>query len=492
VFRSALVCLVFLLAGVASAPAQETPDLQARRLLEDGRMYRSQGKLKQAFDNFTIVVSSFPGTDSVGQALLEIGRYHLDVEGDLEKARAAFEQVTKEHAHSDAAPGAYYHLGLLTLARAVGPADIEDALAQFTRVETLYPRSLWVPRALQGAAMAHRRAGRYAEAADLDRRVSLEYPASDAAAAAQFEIGQALALSGEPWQAMEEYQQVRNRFPESEWAQPALERITVLYRLFGGPKPVFSADAGFTPAAGEVLKNVKALAMAPGGMLWIASDKTKAAVMIDASAKIGGSLHAEDPKTLCLGPRGEIVFTSASAVQIGAKDIRSFVTPPDKPGAEPQPVHNMLAAAVTAGGSVIVSDEDRNRVLRFDAKGKYLGTFPANDTTSRSVTRILVDPEGGILTLDRGQRLLQTWDENGKLLRSVGPGGIKRANDVALDPFRNLYVADEDLGVLVFDPQGHLLTTITSPGLKARAVTLDASGAVLVYDGRTERLLRFR
>jgi TolA-binding protein len=492
VFRSALVCLVSLLAGAASAPAQEPPDQQARRLLEDGRMYRSQGKLKQAFDNFTIVVSSFPGTDSVGQALLEIGRYRLDVEGDLDKARAAFEQVTKEHARSDAAPGAYYHMGLLTLARAVGPADVEDALAQFTRVETLYPRSLWVPRALQGAAMAHRRAGRYAEAADLDRRVSLEYPASDAAAAAQFEIGQALALQGEPRQAMEEFQQVRNRFPESEWAQPALERITVLYRLFGMPKPAFTADGVFTLAAGEVLKNVKALAMAPGGVLWIASDRMKAAVMIDASAKIGGSIRAEDPRTLCLGPRGEIVFTNRSGVHIGAKDIRAFVTPPDKPGEQPQPVESMLAAAVTASGSVIVSDEDRERVLRFDAKGQYLGTFPTNDTTKRNVTRILVDSEGGILTLDRDQRVLRTWDENGRALRSVGPVGIKRPNDVALDPFRNLYVADEDLGVLVFDAQGRLLTTITSPGLKARAVTLDASGAVLVYDGRTERLLRFR
>ncbi len=490
-FRSTLLCLVSLLA-VASAVAQESPDQQARRLLEDGRRYRSQGKLKQAFDNYSIVVASFSGTDSVGQALLEIGRYRLDVDGDLDKARAAFEQVTKEHAHSDAAPGAYYHLGLLTLTRAAGSADVEDALAQFRRVETLYPRSLWVPRALHGAAMAHRRAGRYPEAADLDRRVSLEYPASDAAAAAQFEIGQALALQGEPRQAMEEYQQVRNRFPESEWAQPAIERITILHRLFGGPKPVFGLDAGFTLGAGELLKSVRALAMAPGGALWIASGKLKAAARVDSSPQMGGAVYAEDPKSLCLGPRGEIVLTGSSTVHVGPKDVRRFAFPPESPGDAPKPLENLLAGALTAGGSVLVSDEDRDRVLRFDGKGKYLGTFPPGDASTRSVTRILVDPEGGILTLDRGLRLLRTWDENGKLLRKVGPAGLKRPADVALDPFRNLYVADEDLGVLVFDPQGRLLTTITSPGLKARAVALDASGAVLVYDGRSERLLRFR
>jgi tetratricopeptide (TPR) repeat protein len=360
------------------------------------------------------------------------------------------------------------------------------------RVQTLYPLSPWVPRALHGAAMAHRRAGRYAEAADLDRRVSLEYPASDAAAAAQFEIGQALALQGEARQAMEEYQQVRNRFPQSEWAQPALERITILYRLFGLPKPSFSLDDGFTLEAGEFLKNVRALMMTRLGALWIASGRMKAAALVDKTPQMATAIHAEDPKTLSLGPRGEIVLAGNAAVSVGARDIRTFSFPPEKAGDEPEPVANILAAALTVGGTVLVSDEDRDRVLRFDAKGKYLGTLPPNDTTSRSVTRILVDPEGGILTLDRSQRLLRTWDENGKLLRSVGPAGIKRPNDVALDPFRNLYVADEELGVLVFDPQGHLLTTISSPGLKARAVTLDVSGAVLVYDGRTERLLRFR
>jgi TolA-binding protein len=492
VVRSVLVCLLSLFAA-AFAGAQESPDQQARRLLENGRKYRSEGKLKQAFDNFTIVVTSFPGTDSVGQALLEIGRYRLEVEGDLEKARAAFEQVAKEHARSDAAPGAYHHMGLLTLARAVTPAEVEDALAQFARVETLYPRSPWVPRALHGAAMAHRRAGRYAEAADLDRRVSLEYPASDAAAAAQFEIGQALALQGEAHRAMEEYQQVLNRFPQSEWAQPALERITTLYRLFGEAAPSFALDAGYAlDDIGDHLKDVKAVTMAADGALWIASGKTRALVRVDGSGQLGRPLRVRDPRTLCLGPRGEVVFASRDAVNLGTRDVRRFLFPPEKENDDPKRLDNILAAALTVGGSVLVSDEDRDRVLRFDPKGKYLGTFPPHDIGERSVTRILVDPEGGILTLDRDPRLLRTWDENGKLLRTVGPAGLKKPCDVALDPFRNLYVADEELGVLVFDPQGRLLTTITSPRLKARAVTLEASGAVLVYDRRSERLLRFR
>ncbi len=485
--------LVALFALSSSASAQETPDDQARRLLEDGRTYRAQGKLKQALDNFNIVVSSFPATDSVGQALLEVGRYRMEVEGDAEKARTAFEQVTKQYPRSDAAPGAYHSLGLLALQRATTAAEIDDALAQFARVETLYPRSVWVPRSLQASALAHRRAGRYAEAADLNRRVSLEYPASDAAAAAQFEIGQALALQGQPRLAMEEFQQVRNRFPQSPWARPALERTTALYRLFGGTKPVFAPDAGFTLLGGEILKDVRALAVAPGGTLWVASAKSRGAVPFDASGKPGPGLTAEEPRALSLDPAGEVVFAARGAVRLGPKDIRSFTTPPEKAGAAPKPVDKILAAAVTPGGAVLVSDEDREAILRFDAKGQYLGTFPGRDASKRRVSRLLVDGEGGIVALDREEKSVRVWDETGRLLRTVGPAGLKRPVDVAVDAFRNLYVADEEGGVLVFSPQGQPLVTITSPELRRpRAVAVDATGAVLVYDERAERVLRYR
>jgi TolA-binding protein/sugar lactone lactonase YvrE len=485
--------LLALVALALPAAAQETPDEQARRLLEDGRAYRAQGKAKQALDNFNIVVTSFPATDSVGQALLEIGRYRMEVEGDAETARAAFEQVTKQYARSDAAPGAYHYLGLLTLQRATTPAEIDDALAQFARVETLYPRSPWVPRSLQASALAHRRAGRYAEAADLNRRVSLEYPASDAAAAAQYQIGQALALQGQPRVAMEEFQQVRNRFPQSAWAQPALERTTALYRLFGGARPVFAPDPSFSLAAGDVLKDVRALAVDPGGTLWIASDKTRSAVPFDASGKMGPGLTVEEPRALSLTPAGDVVLSARGAVRVGAKDIRAFTTPAEKPGAMPKPVDKILAAAVTPGGAILVSDEDREAILRYDAKGQYLGAFPGKDAVKRKVTRIVVDGEGGIVTLDREEKAVRVWDETGRLLRTVGPAGLQRPADVAVDAFRNLYVADEAAGVLVFNQAGQLIATITSPELKRpRALALDATGAVLVYDDRAERVLRYR
>ena len=188
------------------------------------------------------------------------------------------------------------------------------------------------------------------------------------------------------------------------------------------------------------------------------------------------------------------MLAAASAVRVGPKDIRSVSTPPEKPGAEPKPLSAITAAAVAPGGSMLVADEDREKVLRFDATGRqYLGTFPPDDTAKRKVTRILVDGESGIFTLDREEKTVRLWDETGRQLRSLGPAGLKKPVDFAVDPFRNVYVADEELGILVFDSQGKPLLTLASPDVRRpKALALDASGAVLVYDERAQRVFRYR
>jgi hypothetical protein len=180
-------------------------------------------------------------------------------------------------------------------------------------------------------------------------------------------------------------------------------------------------------------------------------------------------------------------------VRIGPAEVRALTTPAEKAGGNPQPVDKVLAAALTRDGSLLVSDEDREKVLRFDATGELLGTFPPQDTTRRKVTRLVVDGEGAIVWLDREEKAVRVFEETGKEIRAIGPAGLRKPVDVAVDPFRNLYVADEDQGVLVFDAQGRPLATIAGPELRRpKALTLDATGAVLVYDDKAERILRYR
>jgi TolA-binding protein len=482
--------LAFSLAFAAPVLAQSSPEEQARRLLEDGRAYRNEGKAKQALDNFNTIVTGFPGTESVDDALLEIGRYHLEVEGDVEKARAAFEQVAQRFPQSDGAPGAYYYLGWLTLTRGKSAAELDDALAQFTRVQRLYPGSEWVPRSLHAAGLAHRKAGRLADAVESERRVSMEYPTSEAAAAAQFEVGEGLALLGEPRQAMEEFQQVRNRFPKSEWAPRALERTTALYRLYGSGKPTFALDPSYSAGSGEVLKDIRAILMTPERTLWLASEKVKSAVPVGPDGKLGPSVAAEEVRGLSLAPGGGVVVAAKTAVRVG-RDVLTFTIPGDKPGAT-EPVDKISAALLTASGGMLVADEKRKKVYRYDARREYQGPFP--DAREREVTRLAVDSEGGVVILDHADRSVRVFDATGRELRALGPrSDMRKPVDVAVDAFQNTYVVDEDAGVLVFSPQGQLLATVGAQDLrKPTAVTVDPAGAVLVYDEKAQRVLRFK
>ena len=63
--RPALLVLLALWLLPVLAAAQSTPEDQARGLLDDGRAYRKDGKLKQALDNFQTIVSGFPNTSFV-------------------------------------------------------------------------------------------------------------------------------------------------------------------------------------------------------------------------------------------------------------------------------------------------------------------------------------------------------------------------------------------------------------------------------------------
>jgi hypothetical protein len=228
-------------------------------------------------------------------------------------------------------------------------------------------------------------------------------------------------------------------------------------------------------------------------VLWIASEKAKAAIPIDTSGKLGASFSAEEIRTLSLTPKGELVVAARTAVRFGPKDIKSFAVPTDK--GVPESLEKITAAAVTQNGSILVADEKRNRVCRYDAQFQYQGPFP--DAKPHSIVRLLVDGEGGIVMLDDDEKTVRVYDEAGKLLRTVGGKGanpeLKHPTDVAVDAARNLYISDEEAGVLVVSPNGKLLTTVSGEALKrAKALTLDPSGAILAYDDKAQRVVRFQ
>ena len=481
-----------LLAAGSFASAQPRADDQARRLLEDGRTDIANGRARQGLDALQTIVTGFPNSQYADDALLDIGRYAEDVEKNLVKAREVYDQIAKRYPQSDAAPGAYLQMGRIAFATAASQGAYDDALANFQRVIRLYPESAFVPNALVASAAVYRRAGRYDSAIDASRRAVLDHPTSDITPEAQYELALSLAMAGDTGTGIEEFQRVRSAYPSSAAASRALNATTALFRLYGGERPVFLKDPTFSFAAGDVLKDVRALVVAPSGATWIASNKTKSAVSYDSSLKLGSSVAAEDPQTLSLSPQGEVVFASKLAVKVGGS-VLSFSVPTEKPG-EMEPIDRIGAAAILVSGDTLVSDLKRKRVLRFKA-GTFSQVFP--DRGEREVIKMLTTPRGEVVMLRKDDKSLEILDDAGRVVLKIGPRGSgfewKKPVDVAIDAFSNLYVADEDQGIFVFSPKGELMTTFGASDVKkSRAIAIDLTGAALVYDDRTESIVRFK
>lgn len=485
---------IFVL-GSTRLEAQTPPraDDQARRLLEDGRTDLANGRARQGLDALQTIVTGFPNSVYADDALLDMGRYAEDVEKNLPKAREVYDQIAKRYPQSDSAPGAYLQMGLIAFKTAANQAAMDDALANFQRVIRLYPESRFVPHALVATAGVFRRGARYDSAIDAARRAVLDYPSSELAPEAQFELAQSLAMAGDSQNAIEEFQRVRSAYPGSPAAARALNASTALFRLYANDRPVFMKDQGFSLTAGDVLKDVRSIAVTPEGAMWIASNKTKSAVSFDQALKLGTSIAAEDPQTLSISPQGEVVFAGKLAVRIGAAGVAAFAVPSDKPGVM-EPIDRIGAATVMVSGDTLISDVKRKRVLRF--KGDtFASVFP--DRSEREVIKLLTTPRGEAVMLRKDDKSIEIFDDSGRLVSKIGPRGPgfewKKPVDVTIDAFSNLYVADEDQGIFLFSAKGQLLATFGASDVKkSRAVAIDLTGAALVYDDRTETIVRFK
>jgi hypothetical protein len=225
----------------------------------------------------------------------------------------------------------------------------------------------------------------------------------------------------------------------------------------------------------------------------VASGKTKSAVSVLPDGKTGPSLLLEDPRNLSISARGELLVVGRQAVRVGPKDVKTFAVPGEKAG-EMVTLDKIAAAAMLPGGGMLVSDEKRRRVYRYDEQLRFQGPFP--DSKDREVTRIGFDSEGGVVFLDESDKSVRVFDVAGRPLRALAARGtgyeIKKPVDVVVDSFRNTYVADAEGFIYVFGNQGQLLATVSGELRRPRALALEADGALLVYDERAEKVMRYR
>jgi TolA-binding protein len=508
---------VALLCAGGWATAQQSSDEEvARRQLDSGRSFARQGNYAEALKDFRAVAETHSGTSVADNALLEIARYFFDVVGDHKEAGTAVDVILKKYATSDSAPDAYLIAGQLAMARSHQAADLETAIANFDRVARLFPTAEAVPRSLQFAGQAFWYQGRLDDAMASLVRVGVEYASHPAASHAFLQAGLVLTSKGDAIGAMEELQQVRNRWPGSREAETALGRLTMLHRLYVRAKGGGAAFAATAETAGPArLQDVLALGQHVDGSLYWVGENGLGAL---APAKAPAPPAAQRPRGFARDSAGALW-----AIEVGA--IRPFSGKPlalavPRPNGVVEPIQKIDAAAQLSNGDWIVADDDEKSIHRFARTGEYSAPF----STSR-VRRLAVNAVDEVAAIDREDKGVVILDAAGKVAGRIPARGqgylFENIEDLAFDVFGHLYVLDRG-AIAVFSPHGaapaaalpagrraenqptgrgaayRLLTLYTenekSPGAfrRATAMALDASGGLYLYDERAQRVRVYR
>ena len=461
-------------------PGQGSEELAVRRFAS-GLAFARDGNYEDALEDFQAVTNLYPASSVADDAILEIARYHLEVSGDVNEAVTAAIRIVDSRAYSesDAAPEAYVILGRAALARGRTENDIEDAISNLQRGLRLHPDAPAVPQGLFYMAEGQRLAGRLDAALAVYRRVVAEHPSSRWAIRARLGAGTMAAFMDDPVSAMEQFQQVRDEFPERPEAIEALARTTILYRLFIRPSASTYTISPTSDPGGRTGRKVIAMASTADGNVVLATDRGVWSLR-PAAAPLPA---VREPRGLGIGPDGEVVVIERGSLRRRGSDPFRFIVPQRE---QPRALREVDAVVATSTGDWLVADREARVVQRFTRGGAYLGIY-----ANVRAERLAIDPLDRVVVLDNDERIF-VYDA-GRQIAQISTRGetyrIENPVDVAFDVFGHLYVLDQE-GLYIFDRDRRLLTRFpqsdNTPGAfdRATALSIDAFGRLYVADER--------
>ncbi len=497
-----LLVLMMLVVGGAGTLAAESVD---QRIFEHAERLVKEGRPDLALDEYRRLVDSYPRSSLVDDALVAIGTRlyavsRLEQLGrargeDLREAYRIFDKVRREHAQASATPEAIMRMAYLRLEPYSADRDVEHARALFESVSEIYPESEWVDDAHLGMAFCSRLDGNPAGViADLQ-----PFWESQAASKIRF---RALLWSAESYealgrrdQALEIYQMVREQAAGSPEALQARGRLVGLLRrtLAASGQAWLAEDSRFNGQVDDA-REVTGVWASPKGWIYLADRGTGRIIRFDRQGRKLGQRPVAKPALLAFDVYGQAAVLEESALKVGKQRWDLAVPRQDKklsrlrPSAAPMPRQDSNWWFV---------DESGEAVLEFNSSLSYERVV-WKDVKS-SVDRARSGAQGSVWLLDKKANRLTRLDEHGTgqaIDLRAAPVSLRRPVDLTVDTHGAVWVLDADKnGVAVFSPTGEYEGFVQLKGSLNRAnleaVEVDASGALLVYDGRQRRLRRF-
>lgn len=491
--RSIAIALLLCTLCVPSAVGQDND--RARLTLESGIQFYNSGDYKNALVDFDSVIQGYASSQYVDEALMWKARYFYDIEKDTPQARSIIERVIRELPGSDSAPDAYYYLGNILADSRTSMEELRDALANYERIERLYPDSEVADDALFQSGLILIDFQEYDNALAKLLRLLNDYPESDLLDRAQFEVGNCYYYLGNVRQAMVEYQQARTHYPESQVAEIALDRLTMLYRLHFAVKavggPLYRHDSNYKFPAQQRLDDPRYIRSIGNGIVLLADRGRDAVFGFDRGGAETMQTTMNNPTAAKSMPDGRIVAISDRKMRLG-RDL-----PLTTSGQRPEPIRDVEAFCIGPLNRLYVWDAAKREIFIYGADEELVDTI-RNDSL-REIVDMEMNRFGVLYALDRRERRLNRFGADGRrttvINRTVGRAELRDLTSLAVDSADHVYVLDRGLKrVFIFDRD---MQPIGQFGFGAEvrdpiSITVDDSGALYVLDRRERRILRYQ
>jgi len=144
--------------------------------------------------------------------------------------------------------------------------------------------------------------------------------------------------------------------------------------------------------------------------------------------------------------------------------------------------------AIAKNGDLFVTDGYINsRVVKFDKKGKYLmtmgGTKGSEIGQFNLPHRVLIDSKGELVIMDRVNKRIQFWTQDGKFIKQWTDLGILYPSGMAILPDDTLYISDSDGQSIKIVKDDKILDAIGGlDGMRPHQVSVDRAGAIYISD----------
>lgn len=473
--------VAFLLA--LALPAQEA-DL-AERLFRSGERAYGARSHAEALETWNQLLQQAPASPFAAQALLRMARHFAETEQKPEAALPLLDRIKAEHMATPWAAEALLMRGRILAARAVKPADLREAVAEFHRMLDLFPGHAAVPEARFQLGIAAMRQAQWDRALPHFAEVMRLDPATPTAAQAWLQMAECLDQMGDLEGCLRLLQGLRNAHPGRPEAAEAVWRthLRVKHRLI---RPTLRSAGPWPGGRQKWLKTPTMLAVGnEGGLFIYQSDLDRTYRLAGADLTPAGGL-AKDARALVVGPDNQPwVVTRAGVIRGEGAALWPL----------PEGATNPVGACRDAWGNLWVADGKAGTLT-------VLGSDGAPRTLPSPAAAALAPlPSGGAVLASDANRSLLFLDGEGQTRFTVPygkdlPSAFTSVVALCSDPTGNVAALVDGAfeGVVLWGPDGTLLrhATLDALGLKGRfrAIALDREGGVILADRSNDLLIR--